>query len=34
MLPPSVIDDWIKPETKAEAILRYAQKDVIIEKAS
>ena len=33
MLPENKIDEWIRPETKAEDMLRYAQTDVVIERA-
>ena len=32
MLPESRIDEWIKPETNAEEMLKYAQTEVIVEK--
>lgn len=33
ILPEDRIDEWIKPETKAEDMLQYSQTDLIVEKA-
>lgn len=34
MLPENLIDDWIRPENKADDLVRYAQTEVFIEKAA
>ena len=33
ILPEDLIDDWIKPETKPEELLKYSLTDMMAEKA-